>query len=176
MAPHSPSNPNGRALGAVSRLDIVKLRRASIQLALTKKGNFRFGDSQFDIREELQHFSKNGYPSLHFADAICICGNTTFQLSLDDNEGVAVRICTICNAEHPIGDSAEFLEDAELEECECPCGANEFEVTAGVAPTKHGEDVKWLYIGCRCVRCGLTACYGDWKNEFGAVDDFLKLI
>jgi hypothetical protein len=45
-----------------------------------------------------------------------------FRLSLDDAEGVAVRTCVGCHPEHPIGDGDACLEDAELEECACPCG------------------------------------------------------
>ena len=33
-------------------------------------------------------------------------------------------------------------------------------------PYDQSEDVRWLYVGCRCPACGLTGCYGDWKNEF----------
>jgi len=36
--------------------------------------------------------------------------------------------------------------------------------------------VKWLYLGCRCVACGLVACYGDWKNEFEDFREFLKRV
>ncbi len=35
------------------------------------------------------------------------------------------------------------------------------------------EDVRWLYVGCRCPACGLTAVYGDWKNEFNGYRDLL---
>ena len=64
---------------------------------------------------------------------ICSCKNNTFKLLTDETEGVAVRICSKCKAEHPIGDSAEYLEDAELEQHECLCGNDNFEITAGVA-------------------------------------------
>jgi hypothetical protein len=74
---------------------------------------------------------------------------------------------------HPIGDSAEYLDDAQLEECECPCGHGSFEITAGVSLYKSSEDVRWFYLGCRCPVCGLIACYGDWKNEF---EDYRKLL
>ena len=56
-------------------------------------------------------------------------GRHTFRLSLDDDEEAAVRRCVACMAEHPIGDSSEYLKDAELEECACPCGSEEFEIT-----------------------------------------------
>lgn len=143
-------------------------------MALQKKGKYLYGDSQLDIQGELLRYSRaNGYPAVHYADAVCVCGGKVFKLLLDDNEGAGVRACAGCGAEHPIGDSEEYLEDAELEECECPCGSGEFEITAGVALYAESEDVKWLYIGCRCVKCGLTACYGDWKNEYSGFREFL---
>lgn len=79
-----------------------------------------------------------------------------------------------CESEaHPIGDSANYLDEAELEECACPCGMEAFEITAGVSLYTNSEDVRWLYLGCRCPACGLTAVYGDWKNEF---DNYRKLL
>ena len=46
----------------------------------------------------------------------------TFRLRLDDAEAAAVRACVSCGSEHPVGDSVEYLADADLQECECPCG------------------------------------------------------
>jgi hypothetical protein len=84
----------------------------------------------------------------------------------DDTQGVAVRTCVACEAEHPIGDSEEFMDEAELDECACPCGGEAFEISVGVSLYDDSEDVRWLYLGCRCPGCGLTAVYGDWKNEY----------
>jgi hypothetical protein len=53
-----------------------------------------------------------------------------------------------------------------LGECACPCGQEEFEITVGVSLYEESEDVKWLYLGCRCPACGLVAVYGDWKSEY----------
>jgi hypothetical protein len=146
-------------------------------MALKKRGKYRYGDSQADIRAELLRYSKtNAYPCHHFADAACTCGGKRFRLALDDDEGAAVRICAGCKTEHPIGDSDEFLEEAELGECACPCGGEEFEITVGVSLYEDSEDVRWLYVGCRCPECGLTAVYGDWKNEFNGYKELLKRV
>ncbi|HEX3654322.1 MAG TPA: hypothetical protein VHV55_00875 [Pirellulales bacterium] len=143
-------------------------------MSVKKRGKFYYGDSQADINEELLRYSGlNGYPVQHFADAMCGCGAGLFRLLLDDTEGVAVRKCAECGTEHPIGDSSEFLDDAQLEECACPCGGEEFEITAGVSLYPSSESVRWLYIGCRCPSCGLVAVYGDWKNEF---EDYRELL
>jgi hypothetical protein len=133
---------------------------------LTKRGQYWYGDSQSDIHREIQRYSKlNGYFALHFADAMCSCGGQTFRLSLDENEGAAIRQCAQCGARHPIGDSRDYLDHAVLEECGCPCGNDDLEISIGVSLYENSEDVCWLYLGCRCPQCNLTAVYCDWKNE-----------
>jgi hypothetical protein len=146
-------------------------------MVLKKRGKYRYGDSQSDIREEMLRYSKlNDYVAHHFADAVCTCGSKVFGLWIDDDEGAAVRKCATCNSEHPIGDSDEYLEEAEIEECACPCGGEKFEITVGVSLYDDSEDVRWLYLGCRCPACGLTAMYGDWKNEFDGYQELLSRV
>jgi hypothetical protein len=143
-------------------------------MALQKRGEYDYGDSQSDIREEITRYSKaNKYGANDFADAECSCGGKSFRLLLDDAEGAAIRICSACSGEHPIGDSEEYLAGAALEECACPCGSEQFEITVGVSLYDGSEDVRWLYLGCRCVRCGMVAVYGDWKNEFPGYHELL---
>jgi hypothetical protein len=143
-------------------------------MALRQRGKYRYGESQADIREELQRYSQGvTYLAHHFADARCQCGGKLFRLVLDDSEGAAVRTCAACRRQQPVGDSADYLHDAQLEQCTCPCGGEVFEVTAAVSLYRDSEDVKWFYIGCRCPECGLMACYGDWKNEY---IDYHKLL
>ena len=146
-------------------------------MALKKRGKFRYDDTQDDIRAELLRYSKtNEYLVHHFADAICECGSKLFRLSLDDDAGAAVRACVSCKVEHPIGDSDEYLDEAELGQCACPCEGEEFEISVGVSLYEGGEDVRWLYLGCRCPKCGLTAVYGDWKNEFNGYQQLLARV
>jgi hypothetical protein len=143
-------------------------------MSLKKRGKWWYGDAQADIRDELIRQGKlNEYVPTQFADARCSCGSTQFRLRIDDREGAAIRVCTSCKVEHPIGDSEDFLEDAELEEAECVCGSGELEITVGVALYEDSDDVRWLYVGCRCPSCGLTGCFGDWKNEY---QDYRELL
>jgi hypothetical protein len=143
-------------------------------MALTERGNYKYGESQADIRLELAIYANGtGYAASHFADAACTCGGRSFKLLLDDREGMAVRHCPACQNSHPIAETGSYLDDAALEECECPCGAALFEVTMGVSLYHETEEVRWLFLGCRCLSCGLTACYGDWKEEF---QDYRKLL
>lgn len=143
---------------------------------LHKRGKYWYGDSHADLSQEIWRYSKRGYPAEHFANAICTCGGKVFKVLLNEDEGVAVRECVHCGHVHPIGDSEEYLQDATLEECECVCKAEQFEVTVGVALYEDSEDVRWLYLGCRCVACSLVAVYGDWKNEFEGYQDFLAKV
>jgi hypothetical protein len=146
-------------------------------MTLKKRGKHRYGDSHADIREELVRYAAlSGYPAHHFADAICSCAARSFRLALDDAAGAAVRTCSACAVEHPIGDSAEYLTEASLEECACPCGGEELEIAVAVSLYESSEDVRWFYLGCRCPACGLTAVYGDWKNEFNGWRELLSRV
>jgi hypothetical protein len=147
-------------------------------MALKKRGKWRFGDNQADIRTEIIRYSKKEYLAHHFADCVCKqCGGKSFELLIDDNTGVAARMCLGCEADlHPIGDSAEYLDEADEEECVCPCGQEAFEITVGVSLYADSDDVRWIYIGCRCISCGLTAVYGDWKNEYNGFQELLAMV
>ena len=146
-------------------------------MTLKERGQHRYGDNQADIRAELTRYGAlNGYPPLHFADAVCTCGAHAFRLALDDNEGAAIRTCAACEVAHPVGDSGEYLADASLDDCACPCGSELFEITVAVSLYEGTEDVRWLYLGCRCSACGLTAVYGDWKNEFNGYRNLLSRV
>ena len=146
-------------------------------MTLSRRGGVSYAQNQADIRAEiLRYASLNGYPASHFADAVCTCGATLFALKLDDAAGAAVRRCVSCTHEHAMGDSADFLPNAHLEECACPCGGEQLEITTGVSVYDGSEDVRWLYIGCRCPACALTAVYGDWKNEGEGYRGFLARV
>jgi hypothetical protein len=51
-----------------------------------------------------------------------------------------------------------------------------FEITVAVSLYADSEGVRWLYIGCRCPACGITAVYGDWKNEFDGYRELLAMV
>ena len=146
-------------------------------MALTNRGGYRYGDSQIDIQEELMRYSEsNGYIVQHSANARCACNGTAFQLTVDDRAGAAIRTCVACKSQHPIADSNDYLDGAQLEECACLCGGEIFEITVGVSLYDDSDDVRWLYLGCRCPKCGLTAVYGDWKNEFNGYRELLSRV
>jgi hypothetical protein len=143
-------------------------------MVLRKKGKYAYGDDQADLRKDMEAFAlARGYQLDHTADAICVCGGTAFELFLDEDAGVASRVCRACSGEHLIADSADFVDEAECEQSVCVCGETAFEITIGVSLYRESEDVRWLYVGCRCVACDLVGVYGDWKNEFIGYRDLL---
>src|SRR5687767_9282837 len=80
-------------------------------MALVERGGQRYGDAPEDVREEISRYSAlNGYPAVHFAEAVCKCGAREFGLNLDDAEGVAVRVCETCKDAHPMGDGADYMD------------------------------------------------------------------
>lgn len=145
-------------------------------MALQKRGAHWYGESQVDIRTELARYAElAGYPAGRFADARCLCDGRLFALELDEAAGVAVRSCASCGVRHVMADGSEYLAEAALEGCACPCGAETFELTLGAALYAGSADVRWLYVGARCPACELTGCYGDWKCEFPDVHALLAL-
>jgi hypothetical protein len=112
-------------------------------MALKECGKYRYGESQADIRAEvLRYGKKNAYPAHPFADCLCACGGKRLRLLLDDAEGAAVRTFVGCDCVHPRGDSDEYLEEADLEGCACPCGGEEFQITADVSLYEGSEDAR----------------------------------
>jgi hypothetical protein len=142
-------------------------------VTVTKKKGQSYGSSAKDIEPVIVDHSRGSYLATDFASAQCSCGGRRFRLQVDDTVGAAVRTCAKCKKEHPLGDSAEYLAEASLDECECPCGKDVFELTAGVARYEDSEAVRWIYLGCRCPACHLVAVYADWKNEH---DDYRTLL
>lgn len=144
-------------------------------MAIRRKDDLSFGNHQSDIREELIRYSRfQDLVAEHFADARCSCGATHFELLIDEELGIAARLCPSCDGEHGMGDSDERLDEtADPYHCECICECVLFEITIGVAVAPDSGAVRWLYVGCRCPQCGLTGCYGDWKNEFSGYRELL---
>ena len=126
----------------------------------------------------LQYSSRNGYSAKHFAIARCApCGGTVFTLLMNEEQGVAARICVSCQTEHGIGDSDDYIDEVDtVYPVECTCGNRRFEVMGAVALYTDSQDVSWLYLGCECVSCETSGVYGDWKNEFIDYRKFLERI
>ena len=131
--------------------------------------------SQSEIELALKSYSDSD-SLLRFKAAVCECGERHFKILVDDNEGAAVRVCKNCKSRQPIGDSADYLAEAELEECECPCGNGYLELVVGALLYESSNDVRWIYLGCSCPKCSQTGCYADWKNEYIGYEGLLERV
>ena len=56
------------------------------------------------------------------------------------------------------------------------CDGQAFELLTGVALHADSHDVRWVYLGCRCVQCNLVGVFADWKAEAGDADAFLARV
>lgn len=141
---------------------------------LSKKGNYWYGTTVEDIKAEVLRYSQlNGYEAAKFSESICTCGNRSFKLETDEEQGAARRVCAVCGVAHLMGDSAEYASEAELDEHECACGAGSFHLLSGVALYEGSSNVRWYYIGCQCTACQLVGVFADWKCEAGDASEFL---
>ena len=146
-------------------------------MAIDRTGELWTGTDAADLEEYLAAYSKDGYPVRRTVAARCgSCGGTVFAVTVDDEEGCAVRTCSDCADEHPMLDSAEYVDEADLEQTECPCGGEDFEVVAGFAFYDDSGDVRWVYLGLRCVFDGVLGCYADWKIDYSPTDHLLASV
>ncbi|PJJ63838.1 hypothetical protein [Compostimonas suwonensis] len=132
-------------------------------------------DPVFDeLRTSIEGFAAGGYPIDRVIEAACDCGNRTFALVFDDEVGVAVRICTECEAEAEIADSGEHFDDVdEVEQAQCSCGNEVFTAATGFALDPQGE-VRWVSVGLRCTRDGIAGVYVDWKIDYVPTEQLLS--
>jgi ferredoxin-like protein FixX len=147
-------------------------------MTLRKKRNREMGDDHVDLRESMLRWSVgNGYPIERFVDVLCACGADVFQFACDEDAGVAMRTCVTCKAEHVMCDGDEYVEEAdELERRACFCIGESFQGAVGVSLYAGSNDVRWFYLGMRCISCSVLGIYADWKSESGDVNNFLAKV
>ena len=75
----------------------------------------------------------------------------------------------VVRAREFIADREEHWDDDESADyfCGCPCGAEEFAGAVGFSSREDGQGVRWVFIGLRCLSCGLLGIYEDWKISYG---------
>ena len=146
-------------------------------MALEKRGRYYCGDTSEDLQQEMTRFSRlNEYVCDHFVNVVCTCGSSLFRLYIDEDAGAAVRVCSNCKLERSIGDSDDYLDEAELKKCICLCDHEYFEISVGVSLYSNSDDVKWIYIGCRCPKCRILGVYGNWKCEYIGYRELLSRV
>jgi hypothetical protein len=135
-------------------------------MAIDTSGEYWRGTEHADLAEYLRDYAAGGYPVDDVTASVCAaCGGRRFRVHADHEEGCVQRTCVDCAAEAFVADSADAAADATLEECECPCGADEFAVVVGFARLRDGE-VRWISVGLRCLTDGTLGVYADWKIDY----------
>ena len=133
---------------------------------IDKSGQWWRGDGFDDLVEYIRVYSAESYAAERVIQSRCeSCGSTTMRLRFDDEEGGAERLCASCGTARLLLDSDDYWADATPDDAACPCGAEEFEVGVGYALRDDG-DVRWAYVGGRCVACGVLGVYTDWKIDY----------
>jgi hypothetical protein len=146
-------------------------------MSIDRSGQWWKGTESSDVREYLLAYAEDAYQVHEFRLAKCSCGSEIFNLAADDVSGVAKRTCVSCNSEHFICDSEEFWTDAEPEELACiECGSKQANIGVGFSLYDHGHDVRWLYVGVRCVECGVLGCFAGWKVAYSPSLDLIEQV
>lgn len=134
-------------------------------MTIDTSGKWWTGSSPGDLEEYLQSYSADSYPIHAFRLAKCPCGSESFDLHVERDEGIAKRTCAQCGAKHWIADSAENYEKGlRLTKYKCiTCKGSRANVGVGFSLMEDGACVRWLYVGNRCVDCGVLGSMADWK-------------
>ncbi len=145
-------------------------------VAIDTSGKWWKGTEFADLAEYVRLYTAEGYVATDIRQSTCAnCGGTVFRLYGDTEEGAARRVCISCKQKAFICDSEEFWEDADPQQCVCPCKGKEFEVAVGFSFRETG-DVKWVTVGQRCIRCGTLGSFVDWKIDYSPTDHLLKKV
>ena len=134
--------------------------------AIDTSGQHWRGKDMTDPPEYLREFRAGGYAVEDVTESVCAgCSGRSFRVAVDEEEGCAERVCVACGAGVYLADSAAYADGAELEWCECPCGADTFAVALGFARAADRE-VRWISIGLRCPADSTLGVYADWKIDY----------
>lgn len=145
---------------------------------IDKSGEWWLGFSPFHLEEYLCALvnEENGYPIGAFRLAKCECGSDKFLLFADRDQGVARRICIKCKNKHFICDSEEFWKEASPTQWKCiECGSKYANIGVGFSLHDDGE-VRWIYVGQRCIGCNVLGEYVDWKIDYGPSKQLLDQV
>jgi hypothetical protein len=150
-------------------------------MSLRRDGNYWFGTSAEDVWDYFVWWTRNSpEPVKHWQQAVCPCGNATFFVMGDDEEGQHQRACTACDA-RTVFFAREWSKPKkwrdDLPDYECVCFGSEFEVVGVTAPFM-GDDhsAKWFYLGLRCIECGCLGCYADWIPRYNDAKAYLAML
>ncbi|WP_225766655.1 hypothetical protein [Inquilinus sp. Marseille-Q2685] len=134
-------------------------------MTIDKTEKYWVGTHPLDIKAYLRAYVEST-PISAFRLAQCPCSSIDFRVEADADEGCVRRSCTRCSTAHFVCDSEEYGAEAELKPWRCKCRSDQANIGVGFSLHDNG-DVRWLYVGLRCRKCGTLGCIADWKVGYG---------
>jgi hypothetical protein len=155
-------------------------------MALRRKGQYWYGETPSDVWDYFVQWTRDK-PFVdevtHWKQAVCPCGNATFNLFLHEGAGIALRVCGECGAEyrmldHPDDARMRGGEEPDPPEFLCICECDEFEVIGVTAPfhPARPDTAKWFYLGVRCTECGCLGCCYESLERYLNSRQLLELV
>jgi len=144
-------------------------------MTIDKSREYWYGDCAEDIDEYLIGFVNedpdNDDMIAKTGIATCDnCGSDSFNIEIDIDEGAIEVECVDCGEKRLLLDSNENWEDCDPAGLECPlCECKAHNVAGGFVFRDNG-DVKWIYIGTRCIECGVLSSPVDWEINYSPAD------
>jgi hypothetical protein len=143
-------------------------------VAIDRSGELWRGENADDLAECIRHHRAGGYPVAVVVESTCrACGGGRFRVNLLEEDDATQRVCLGCGSAEFIGDSAEYWDNEEYGECQCPCGGEEFAVSVGFALFDDG-DVRWMSVGLRCLADNAMGVYADTKIDYSPSRQLLE--
>ncbi len=134
-------------------------------MTIDATGKYWVGTNPLDLKVYLRAYAEGSTISA-FRLAQCQCSSTEFRVEADPDEGCVRRSCARCSTAHFVCDSEEYVAEAELKPWRCKCRSDQANIGVGFSLHDNG-DVRWLYVGLRCRKCGTLGCIADWKVQYG---------
>ncbi len=136
---------------------------------IDKSKEYWYGDSADDIDEYLREYSMTD--TLDVKPVLChSCGSEALHLRIDPVEGAIQVKCPVCGYKKILLDCDEIWKEAKPRLNKCPiCKEKEHNVRVGFLRRESGS-VRWVYVGNRCVHCGVLGSCLDWKVSFEPTD------
>ena len=144
-------------------------------MSIDTRGKWWKGNSEEDISEYLRAYSENKVKKV-FISSCNECGNKDFFVEFDWDEGVTRIICSKCKSIKYLADSEENWEGIKPRKYKCvECKSTSANVGTGFIYRDNG-DVKWVYIGVRCSKCGILGSVTDWSIDYSPTSEVEKNI
>ena len=132
-------------------------------------GQYWHGDEADDINDYLKAYS--GADEIDVKPVYChLCGGFSFLHRIDSEEECIQVECSRCRKKKTILDCDKTWGFIKPRPIKCPeCRGKKFNLRVGFVRRENGS-VRWVYIGTRCVRCGLLGSPLDWKISYEPTD------